>query len=138
MQKMGIHNRITAARYYKIKSECKSPADDCMVMQKYSIGQTTARRIRNTTSYTQYRYTSSTNRRKLAQECAMAEKRLEEIMAANPIPAERAPYESHGTDEQPTLSEPMRAAFVIVAGMFAAVIVILLAIWLISNGGKNQ
>lgn len=54
MGKMGIHNKITESRYYKIKAETNSPADDKASMEKFGIGASTCRNIRNTKNYSEY------------------------------------------------------------------------------------
>ena len=59
---MGVHNKITRERYEKIKAECKSPKDDCKVIEKYKISQTTARYIRNSKDYRHYLAWSNPNK----------------------------------------------------------------------------
>jgi len=46
---------ITKTLYYEIKSQLAVPKDDRAVMRLYGISQTTARKIRNTENYTEYR-----------------------------------------------------------------------------------
>ena len=63
MTRMGIANRITEERYTKAKAELHTPRDDRRVMEKYGFGKATARKIRNTDSYYEYRSKSTTGKR---------------------------------------------------------------------------
>lgn len=60
---MGMHNRITEKRYNAAKAELKSPKDDKRVMRKYGFGATTARNIRNTDNFYEFRQKGTTGRR---------------------------------------------------------------------------
>lgn len=51
---MGVHNRITEAKYKQIKAVLKVPADDKKAMKKFGVGATTCRNIRLTKNYLEY------------------------------------------------------------------------------------
>lgn len=61
--RMGAANRITEARYKKIKAEARSPKDDERLMKKYGIKQSTIRRIRNTDNFWEFRATGTTGKK---------------------------------------------------------------------------
>ena len=44
---MGAKAKVDKKLYYKLKRQLNTPKDDKRVMEKYGIGQTTARAIRN-------------------------------------------------------------------------------------------
>lgn len=44
---MGTKAKVDRKLYYKLKRQLNTPKDDKRVMDKYGIGQTTARMIRN-------------------------------------------------------------------------------------------
>ncbi len=57
---MGMHNRITEKRYKAAKVELKTPKDDARVAKKYGFGLTTARKIRTTDNFYEYRSKTTT------------------------------------------------------------------------------
>lgn len=61
--RMGAANRITEARYKKIKVEAKSPKDDKRLMKKYGIKSSSIRRIRNTDDFWEFRSTGTTGKK---------------------------------------------------------------------------
>lgn len=50
------HNIITEQLYNDVKKVAKAPADDKKVVREFGISYTTARKIRNTRDFSEYRY----------------------------------------------------------------------------------
>lgn len=51
---MGLHNRITEAKFKAIKKDCKTPFDDPLVAEAHGVSVTTARNVRNSNNYQEY------------------------------------------------------------------------------------
>lgn len=51
---MGAKRKVDIKLYNKISKELKSPKDDKKVMEKYNLGQTAVRAIRNSSDYYDY------------------------------------------------------------------------------------
>lgn len=60
---MGAKRKVDIKLYNKISKELITPKDDKKVMEKYGLGQTTVRAIRNSCDY--YHFLSKTSSRKL-------------------------------------------------------------------------
>ena len=51
---MGAKRKVDEKLYEKLSKELKSPKDDKKVMEKYNLGQSTVRAIRNSWCYDDY------------------------------------------------------------------------------------
>lgn len=84
MVKMGIHNKITEVRYYKIKAVTKVPADDKASMENYGIGASTCRKIRNTKNYAEY-VASNQKRKRHAHKDEIAKAQIDKGLVDNKL-----------------------------------------------------
>lgn len=71
--RMGMNNRVTPDRYYRIKKSLKKPEDDKKAMKEFGIGAATAQRIRRTKDFAEYYSINTTGKKE--------RKRVEAVLA---------------------------------------------------------
>lgn len=105
---MGMHNRITEKRYNAAKVELKTPRDDKRVMKKYGFGESTARKIRNTDNYFEYRSKTTTEKRR--------REHLQTVLAELQDEPKYMEYEDSGIERILIFTIVIIALFLLVAG----------------------
>ena len=63
---MGAKRKVDAKLYNKLSKELRTPKDDKKVMEKYGLGQTTVRAIRNSLDYEHF--INKTSRKKISSQ----------------------------------------------------------------------